>query len=57
MVKLHIPDTKEYIWYDEQVGRYSVKFATAGIMQNILLIFLLWQMSFRYKVVGFMCKS
>lgn len=57
MVKLHIPDTKEYIWYDEQVGRYSVKFATAGIMQNILLIFLLWQMSFCYKVVGFMRKS
>lgn len=41
MVKLHTPDTKGYILYDQQVGRYLVKFARAGNMKNILLIFLL----------------
>lgn len=41
MGKLHTLDTKGYVLYDQQVGRYLVKFATAGNTKNILLIFLL----------------
>lgn len=53
MVKVHTPDAKRCILYDQQVGSYLVKFTTSVNMKSIYEYFYYGQCNFAVKLQVF----